>query len=70
MLSPLFMSSKCRLNLHYEEYGNKDASLIVFLHGGGVSSWMWDEQVKYLRHFHCVSVDLPEQGMNIHNQKF
>lgn len=58
------------MGLHYEEYGNKDASLIVFLHGGGVSSWMWDNQVKQLTNFHCVTVDLPEQGMNKHQHPF
>ena len=34
------------LDLHYKEYGDKNASLMVFLHGGGVSSWMWDEQIQ------------------------
>ncbi|WP_268238239.1 hypothetical protein [Paenibacillus aceti] len=30
------------LVLHYKEYGDKRASLLLFLHGGGVSGWMWD----------------------------
>lgn len=56
--------------MHYEEYGDKDAPLIVFIHGGGVSSWMWDEQVQYLTNYHCVTVDLPEQGFNLHQGEF
>lgn len=58
------------MNLHYEEYGNKDASLIVFLHGGGVSGWMWDQQIKHLTNYHCVNIDLPGQGHNKHINLF
>jgi len=58
------------LGLHYREYGDKDASLIVFLHGGGVSSWMWDKQVQYLTNYHCVTVDLPEQGQSTQEDEF
>ncbi|KHF39264.1 alpha/beta fold hydrolase [Halalkalibacter okhensis] len=50
------------MDLHYQEYGNKDGSLLVFLHGGGVSSWMWDKQIQYFSDYHCVAIDLPEQG--------
>lgn len=50
------------MQLYYEESGNRDASLMVFLHGGGVSSWMWKKQIEYFSHYHCVAIDLPEQG--------
>ncbi|WP_078555971.1 alpha/beta fold hydrolase [Bacillus alkalicellulosilyticus] len=50
------------MSLHYQEYGDKEAPLIVFLHGGGVSSWMWDKQIQYFKNYHCIAVDLPEQG--------
>lgn len=56
--------------LHYEEYGDRDAPLIVFIHGAGVSSWMWDKQLEYFTHYHCVTVDLPEQGANLHHGEF
>src|SRR5690625_3781580 len=56
--------------LHYEEFGNKDATLMVFLHGGGVSSWMWEKHIQYFTHFHCVTVDLPEQGRSDRKTKF
>jgi pimeloyl-ACP methyl ester carboxylesterase len=32
----------------------------VFLHGGGISSWMWREQVEAFKDFHCIVPDLPE----------
>jgi pimeloyl-ACP methyl ester carboxylesterase len=50
------------LELYYQEYGDENAPLVVFLHGGGVSSWMWDKQVDYFTSYHCVTIDLPEQG--------
>lgn len=52
------------LCLRYQEYGDKNASLMVFLHGGGVSSWMWDKQTPYFSHYHCLTIDLPEHGEN------
>jgi pimeloyl-ACP methyl ester carboxylesterase len=43
--------------------GDAAAPAVVFLHGLGVSSWMWDEQVRALAdRFHCVTVDLPGCG--------
>jgi len=50
------------LALHYKEYGNKNASLLLFLHGGGVSGWMWDNQIPYFSHYHCIVPDLPGHG--------
>jgi pimeloyl-ACP methyl ester carboxylesterase len=45
--------------------GDPTAPTVVFLHGLGVTSWMWDEQVERLSdRFHCVTVDLPGQGRN------
>ena len=58
------------MGLHYQEYGDKNAPLIVFLHGGGVSSWMWDKQVRYFRHYHCITIDLPEQGGSKYTENF
>lgn len=50
------------MELYYQEYGDVNASLMVFLHGGGVSSWMWEKQILYFTNYHCVTIDLPEQG--------
>lgn len=52
--------------LSYNVYGNKEAPLMVFLHGGGISSWMWDKQIDYFSNYHCMTVDLPEHGSNKH----
>ena len=50
--------------LHYQEYGDKSAPLMLFLHGGGVSGWMWDKQIQYFTHYHCIVPILPEHGLN------
>lgn len=58
------------MSLHYLEYGDKNAPLMVFLHGGGVSSWMWDKQIQYFGHYHCITIDLPEQGKSNDTENF
>src|SRR5690625_2292258 len=58
------------MKLYYRESGNKAGNLFVFIHGGGVSSWMWDEQLIYFKDYHCVTVDLPGHGRNIESQRF
>jgi pimeloyl-ACP methyl ester carboxylesterase len=58
------------LGLSYQEHGDKDAPLIVFLHGGGVSSWMWDKQIEYFHNYHCITIDLSEQGASEDTDKF
>lgn len=50
------------MSLYYKEYGDKNGPLIVFIHGGGVSGWMWDKQVEYFSNYYCIVPDLPEQG--------
>jgi len=50
------------LGLFVREFGANQPSSIVFLHGGGLSGWMWERQVKALSDFHCLVPDLPEQG--------
>lgn len=58
------------MTLHYTEYGDKSASLIMFLHGGGVSGWMWDNQVQYFTNYHCIVPDLPEHGLSKDGNEF
>ncbi|MBD8005054.1 alpha/beta fold hydrolase [Bacillus norwichensis] len=50
------------MTLYYEEHGDTEGPLIVFLHGGGVSGWMWNQQLEYFNDYHCIVLDLPEQG--------
>lgn len=58
------------MSLHYQESGNESGALMVFLHGGGVSSWMWEKQVEYFKDYHTVTIDLPEQGKSIETDHF
>lgn len=53
-----------RLVLQYQEYGDKSAPLMMFLHGGGVSEWMWDQQIHYFTKYHCIVPILSEHGLN------
>jgi pimeloyl-ACP methyl ester carboxylesterase len=53
-----------RLVLQYQEYGDKSAPLMMFLHGGGVSDWMWDQQIHYFTKYHCIVPILSEHGLN------
>ncbi|WFE13138.1 alpha/beta hydrolase [Bacillus atrophaeus] len=52
------------MSIHVKEYGDKSASLMVFIHGGGVSGWMWEKQISHFQSFHCVVPDLPSHGEN------
>lgn len=54
--------------MNYKEYCVENSPLMVFLHGGGVSGWMWDEQVKYFTTtYHCLVPDLPGHGKSKHD---
>ncbi|GAA4059323.1 alpha/beta hydrolase [Amphibacillus indicireducens] len=46
------------MTLHYEEHGNQRMPLIMFIHGGGVSGWMWDKQVQCFSDYHCIVPNL------------
>lgn len=48
--------------LYIKETGKTDAPIIVFLHGGGVSGWMWDKQAVYFKDYHVIIPDLPSHG--------
>lgn len=57
--------------LYYKEYGMDKSPLMVFIHGGGVSGWMWDKQVNHFStNFHCLVPDLPEHGHSKGNSLF
>jgi len=58
------------MSLYYKETGDLNAPLIVFLHGGGVSGWMWKKQSDYFSHYHCIIPDLPEQGRSSYDPPF
>ena len=58
------------LSLYFQEYGSNSAPTIVFLHGGGVSGWMWQPQIEQLSDYHCIVPDLPEQGDSVDGTPF
>jgi len=54
--------------MYYEESGTQNAPSIVFIHGGGISGWMWKKQVASFQDYHCIVPDLPEHGKSIAEQ--
>ena len=51
------------MTIKIHESGLPNAPAIVFLHGLGVSSWMWHDQIEVLKQrYHCLAIDLPGSG--------
>lgn len=48
--------------MHIQEIGSKNAPTIVFLHGGGMSGWIWEKQIEHFKDYHCLVPDLPGHG--------
>ena len=52
-----------KAELGYQTFGEEGMPVIVFIHGGGVSGWMWEPVVRLLQNrFYCILPDLPEFG--------
>src|SRR5579863_3294566 len=59
-LSPMTVAG-----LSVRECGPATTPTICFLHGGGVSGWMWRPQVESLQDtYHCLIPDMPEHGQS------
>ncbi|MFZ1396553.1 MAG: alpha/beta fold hydrolase, partial [Candidatus Promineifilaceae bacterium] len=57
------------MSLKIFEYGTVGQPTILFLHGLGVSSWMWLEQLESLQEqYHLLAVDLPGNGESYQNE--
>ena len=56
--------------LYISEIGQENNQTIIFLHGGGVSSWMWEKQLEYFKNYHVILIDLPEHGESINEIPF
>lgn len=51
------------MSLYVDERGQPERPALIFLHGLGVSSWMWSDQLDALQDdYHCLAVDLPGNG--------
>lgn len=49
---------KVGVSMQYKEYGDAHHPLMLFIHGGGVGGWMWDQQIQHFAHYHCVIPEL------------
>ena len=56
--------------IYYEEHGNKNGKLVIFIHGGFTTSEAFMKQYGLLQEYHCVFVDLPGHGKSNINQPF
>jgi pimeloyl-ACP methyl ester carboxylesterase len=52
------------MNLHVERIGPPDAPRVLLLHGGGLSSWSWQEQLPALHGCRALIPDLPGHGQS------
>ena len=50
------------MSLYIKETGKNKDETIIFLHGDGIAGWMWDEQLRAFRDYHCIVPDLPGHG--------
>src|SRR5215472_14927015 len=52
-------------DLSVRECGPTTAPTICFVHGGGISGWMWGPQIEALQDgYHCLVPDMPEHGLS------
>lgn len=58
------------MNLYVEERGQENEETIIFLHGGGISGWMWTEQLEAFKDYHLLIPDLPEHGKSVDVKPF
>lgn len=58
------------MTLHYVTSGNQNAPAIVFLHGGGISGWMWRKQAAAFQDYFCIIPDLAEHGKSMDGRPF
>lgn len=58
------------MELYTVETGQNNSQTIIFLHGGGLAGWMWDQQLEAFNDYHCLVPDLPEHGKSIDVKPF
>lgn len=50
------------MTLYINAIGSPNAETIIFLHGGGVSGWMWEPLLPHFQEYRVLVVDMPEHG--------
>ncbi|WP_019588528.1 alpha/beta fold hydrolase [Deinococcus apachensis] len=54
------------MSLYTLEHGDRAQPTVVFLHGAGVTSWMWHDTMQALPQLHSLAPDLPGLGQSAH----
>ena len=58
------------INLYYEEKGNSNEEMIIFLHSNLLSNWIWKNQRDSFENYHCIYLDLPNHGNSYYGADF
>jgi len=53
---------KLENNIYYEEEGESNNELVIFLHSNLLSNWIWKNQRNSFKNYHCIYLDLPNHG--------
>lgn len=68
------MTLKYFNNLAYEEIGEKNSEIILFLHTKLLDKWIWKKQKEnyneYFNEYHCIFLDLPNHGDSKSDEDF
>lgn len=58
------------MTLYVNAIGSATAPSIVFLHGGGASSWTWEPVLPHFEDYRVLLIDMPEHGKSIDEKPF
>lgn len=61
---------KLENNIYYEEEGENNNELIIFLHSNLLSNWIWKNQRTSFEDYHCIYLDLPNHGNSYFRHDF
>lgn len=50
--------------LKYQQSGNPEGQMMIFINGGGVGPWMWQYQMTAFSRYNIITFDLPGHGAN------
>jgi pimeloyl-ACP methyl ester carboxylesterase len=63
-----FDNSGGHMALHFNESGKRNAQSILFIHGAGITDWMWKPQTDYFSDWDCILPHLPDHGLSVNLQ--